>query len=47
MKSVRLKGAFFFVLTKDGKKVKKVWEYWRVSGGSPGFTWREVRGRAG
>ncbi len=44
---ITLKGAFFFGLTKEGKKVKKFWEYWHVSGGSPGFTWREVRERAG
>lgn len=38
-----LKGVLFCRLTKDGKKIKKFWEYWHLKGGKPSFTWREVR----
>ncbi len=38
-----LKGVLFCQLTRDGKKIRKFWEYWHLKHGKPAFTWREFR----
>lgn len=38
-----LKGVLFCQLTRDGKKIRKFWEYWHLKRGKPAFIWRKTR----
>lgn len=41
-----LRGVLFCQLAKDGKKIKKFWEYWHFRGGEPSFSWREMTAKS-